>query len=49
LPWEDGGPRACGCGVAGEPCPVCNVPDDGATPELPEGFRIDMDEKGWRH
>jgi hypothetical protein len=47
-PWEDS-PRSCYCGAPGEPCPICNVPEDGATPVLPEGFRVDMDDKGWRH
>ncbi len=32
-PWE--GPRACGCGGAGAPCPVCN---QGSEPEMPEDF-----------
>lgn len=32
-PWE--GPRACGCGGAGAPCPVCN---HGTEPEMPDDF-----------
>jgi hypothetical protein len=39
-PWE--GPRACDCGGAGAPCPVCNRPDDDAIPEMPEGFVVDI-------
>ena len=39
--------RLCGCGAPGEPCPVCNRIDD--VPDLPEGFGVDLDEKGWRH
>jgi hypothetical protein len=46
-PWD--GPHACGCGAPGEPCPICNVPEGGAAPEMPEGFRVDLDDKGWRH
>jgi hypothetical protein len=37
LPWGDG-PRACPCGAAGEPCPLCNNVADGEVPEMPEGF-----------
>jgi hypothetical protein len=37
LPWEDG-PRACPCGAAGKPCPLCNQVEDGDVPEMPEGF-----------
>jgi hypothetical protein len=39
------GPRACDCGAAGEPCPVCNASEP---PQLPAGFKLDVD-KGWRH
>ena len=35
-PWE--GPRACGCGGAGAPCPACNERDPDELPLLPEGF-----------
>jgi hypothetical protein len=35
-------PRACGCGGAGAPCPVCNRQDDDAIPEMPEGFVVDI-------
>jgi hypothetical protein len=44
LPWE--GPSACGCGGAGAPCPDCNVDNP---PQLPAGFKVDADKKGWRH
>jgi hypothetical protein len=36
MPWL--GEYACGCGGAGEPCPVCNHSDESTPPELPEGF-----------
>jgi hypothetical protein len=36
MPWL--GEYACGCGGAGEPCPVCNHHDEDTLPELPEGF-----------
>jgi hypothetical protein len=45
-PWD--GQHACGCGAPGEPCPVCNRVE-GQRPEMPEGFRVDMDKDGWRH
>jgi hypothetical protein len=32
-PWL--GENACGCGGAGEPCPICNHPDEDTLPELP--------------
>jgi len=32
-----------------EPCPVCNRVEGDEVPEMPEGFRVDVDEKGWRH
>jgi hypothetical protein len=44
-PWQ--GPRACDCGGAGAPCPICNVPDDEGAPRMPPGFS--PDDKGWRH
>jgi hypothetical protein len=31
------------------PCPVCNMADEGAAPRLPDGFKTDVDKKGWRH
>ena len=44
-PWE--GPRACTCGGAGMPCPVCNTKEP---PEMPAGFRVTIDSsKGPRH
>jgi hypothetical protein len=39
LPWE--GPRACGCGGAGDPCPICNrgdSSDPNDVPEMPADF-----------
>jgi hypothetical protein len=36
------GPRACGCGAPGDPCPVCNRVDTGTEPELPEDFVVDI-------
>jgi hypothetical protein len=44
-PWD--GEHACGCGAPGEPCPECNRAD--GAPDLPKGFRVDVDEKSWRH
>ncbi|MBR0855685.1 hypothetical protein [Bradyrhizobium liaoningense] len=38
-PWL--GERACDCGGAGVPCPICNrtdVEDPDDIPEMPEGF-----------
>jgi hypothetical protein len=46
-PWE--GEHACGCGGAGAPCPVCNVPSEGEAPRMPAGFRPTFDKDGWRH
>ena len=46
-PWE--GQHACTCGGAGAPCPTRNVPVEGIAPRMPEGFKIDIDKKGWRH
>lgn len=28
--------------------PVCNVLDDGATLEMPDGAKVEFDKKGWR-
>jgi hypothetical protein len=30
------------------PCPTCNMADDGTSPRLPDGFKTDVDKKGWR-
>jgi hypothetical protein len=38
-PWL--GERACGCGGAGAPCPICNVADVNTVPEMPDGFQAD--------
>jgi hypothetical protein len=38
-PWD--GPRACGCGAPGDPCPVRNRVDSDTESELPEGFVVD--------
>lgn len=35
-PWL--GEYACGCGDAGEPCPICNHQGEDTLQELPEGF-----------
>jgi hypothetical protein len=35
------GERACGCGGAGAPCPICNVADVNTVPEMPDGFQAD--------
>jgi len=43
-PWE--GANACGCGAPRAPCGRCNAPEDGETPNLPEGFKIDFDKDG---
>jgi hypothetical protein len=40
-PWL--GARACTCGAAGAPCPVCNQSDESAAPDLPEGFQADVE------
>jgi hypothetical protein len=40
-PWD--GPRTCGCGAPGEPCPVRNNRSDEDTePELPDDFSVDI-------
>ena len=36
-PWD--GPRACGCGVAGVPCSICNAVAGDALPRMPRGFK----------
>jgi hypothetical protein len=36
-PWL--GDRACDCGGAGAPCPICNATDELTAPEMPEGFQ----------
>jgi hypothetical protein len=46
-PWE--GERACGCGGAGAPCPMCNSSEHSATPRMPDGFKTEVDKDGWRH
>ena len=38
-PWL--GARACGCGGAGAPCPICNAADAAIVPNMPEGFQPD--------
>jgi hypothetical protein len=45
-PWE--GQHGCGCGAAGMPCLICNQPADGKPPQMPEGFKTDVDKDGWR-
>ena len=35
------GERACDCGGAGAPGPVCNADDVDTVPEKPEGFQPD--------
>jgi hypothetical protein len=47
-PWE--GPHGCPLRRRwGAPCPACNVPEEGAAPRMPEGFRTEVDKDGWRH
>jgi hypothetical protein len=36
-PWD--GPKACGCGVTGVPCPICNAVSGDELPRMPRGFR----------
>jgi hypothetical protein len=43
-PWE--GENACDCGAAGMPCPICNTAEP---PQMPDGFKADLDEDGSRH
>jgi len=31
------------------PYPSCNMPEEGAVPRMPDGFKIEVDEDGWRH
>jgi len=38
-PWE--GRRACPCGGAGAPCPVCNRVDEDTIPAMPDDFVAD--------
>jgi hypothetical protein len=43
-PWD--GPRACGCGAPGDPCPMCNNRiDEDTEPELPEDFVVEKQRK----
>ena len=46
-PW--GGPHACGCGAAGMPCSLCDLPEDGEEPRMPDGFQTNFDKDGWCH
>jgi hypothetical protein len=46
-PWE--GPYGCDCGGAGMPCPACNIPEEGAAPRPPDGFKTEVDKDGRRH
>jgi hypothetical protein len=47
-PWS--GPKACGCGAPGMACSLCNVPDDGGAPRMPDGFEIKINKDGgWLH
>jgi hypothetical protein len=39
-PWL--GPRECGCGAPGVPCPACNHADEDHGPQMPEGFEPDV-------
>jgi hypothetical protein len=29
------------------PCPVCNRPDGGTIPEMPDGFVVDIKREDW--
>jgi hypothetical protein len=31
------------------PCSSCNIPEEGTAPRMPDGFKTDIDKKGWRH
>jgi hypothetical protein len=46
-PWD--GDSACGCGAPCALCPACNAANDRAAPRMPDGFKTDIDKKGWRH
>jgi len=39
--------KGCTCGAPGEPCPVCNRPDDETAPKMPEGFVLDTKNEDW--
>jgi hypothetical protein len=39
----------CGCGAAGMPCSLCNAPEDGEAPRMPDGFKIEDDKGSWLH
>jgi hypothetical protein len=41
------GSRACSCGGAGIPCPMCNPADEFTEPSPPEGFQVDAKTKDW--
>jgi hypothetical protein len=32
-------------------CPLsgCNIPEEGAAPRMPDGFKTEVDKDGWRH
>ncbi len=36
------GERACDCGGAGDPCPICNRVDSDTMPEMPDDFVADV-------
>jgi len=40
-------PHACSCGGAG--APWYHVPVEGETPQMPDGFKTEIDKDGWRH
>jgi hypothetical protein len=42
-PWL--GERACGCGSAAAPCPICNAADVNTVPKMPDGFQADAVKK----
>jgi len=46
-PWL--GPRECGCGAAGAPCPICNRSDEDHVPEMPDGFEPEQAFEGMTH
>jgi hypothetical protein len=41
------GDRACTCGGAGMPCPICNPSDEVTAPKMPEGFQVDVKNDDW--